>query len=53
MCMPVMNIRKVWMAVLDRRMFMSMAMCSCPTSLKRMFVLMVLVVNVAMLMRHW
>lgn len=52
MRMPVVDIRKVWMAVLDLRMVMNMAVCFCPVPLKRVFVLVVLIVNVAMFMGH-
>ena len=52
MGMPVVDIRKVWVAMLDLRMPMNMAMCSSPAPLKRMFVLVMLIVNVAMPMRQ-
>lgn len=52
MGMPVVDIREVRMTVPDLRVLMNMAMCTCPTPLKRMFVLVMFIVNVPMVMRH-
>ncbi|MNV62736.1 hypothetical protein D3C71_1552950 [compost metagenome] len=46
--MSMMDIRKVRMGVPNRCMFMNMTMCTSAAPLKRMFVLVMLVVNVAM-----
>ena len=48
MGMPVVDIRKVWVAMPDLRVLMNMAMRTSPAPLKRMFVLVMLIVNVAM-----
>ena len=52
MRMPVVDIRKVWVAMADLHVLMNMAMRTSPTPLKRVLVLMMLVVNVAMPMRQ-
>lgn len=52
MGMPVVDIRKVWVAMANLHVLMNMAMRTSSTPLKRMFVLVVIIVNVAMPMRQ-